>query len=137
MDVDVRPCTHEDYLDGLAPIFQFFGHRPDEETRARFEPLMPPERLLVARAGGVAVGGAGAFPFRISVPGGDVDAAGVSVVGVSPTHRRRGVLNTMMRALLEATHERGEPVAMLFASEGGIYGRFGYGLAALLGEISL
>ena len=40
----------------------------------------------------------------------------------------------MMAALLDQAAERGEPIAALFASEGAIYGRFGYGLAAFYGE---
>jgi predicted acetyltransferase len=35
-----------------------------------------------------------------------------------------------MRRQLEHVHERGEPLAALWASESQIYGRFGYGLAA-------
>jgi predicted acetyltransferase len=42
-----------------------------------------------------------------------------------------------MRAQLDDIHDRGEVLAALWASEGGIYGRFGYGLAALCGEIDL
>jgi len=42
-----------------------------------------------------------------------------------------------MRRQLEDAHERGEPIATLFAAEGGIYGRFGYGLASLAGDIEL
>jgi predicted acetyltransferase len=58
-------------------------------------------------------------------------------VGVLPSHRRRGVLTKLMRRQLADAHERGEPVATLYASEGGIYGRFGYGLASLAGDIEL
>ena len=54
----------------------------------------------------------------------------MTVVGVLPTHRRRGILDRMMRAQLADVRERGEPVAALWASEETIYGRFGYGLAA-------
>ena len=76
--------------------------------------------------------------FRITVPGGaQVPAAGVTRVGVQPTHRRRGINAAIMRAQLDDVHARGEPIAVLYASEGGIYGRFGYGLAAFLGEIDL
>ncbi len=55
------------------------------------------------------VGGAGAFPFEMTVPGGTVATAGVTVVGTFPTHRRRGVLRSMMRAQLDDVHARGEP----------------------------
>jgi predicted acetyltransferase len=55
----------------------------------------------------------------------------VTVVGVLPTHRRRGLLRRMMEAQLRDVRERGEPIAALWASEETIYGRFGYGLASL------
>jgi predicted acetyltransferase len=42
-----------------------------------------------------------------------------------------------MRAQLDDVHERGEPLAALFASDERIYGRFGYGLAQLVGEMQL
>jgi predicted acetyltransferase len=135
--MEIRPCKPEEYAQGLAPIWQFFGSLPNEDTLARWEPLMPAERLLAAWDGDLAVGGAGAFPFRLSIPGGEIDVAGVTVVGVSPTHRRRGILRQLMRAQLDAAHERGEAVAALWASEGGIYGRFGYGMASLGGEIDV
>ena len=74
------------------------------------------------------------MPFRLSVPGGSLPCAGTTVVGVAPTHRRRGVLRAMMRAHLDDAHERGEPLAALWASEEGIYGRFGYGRAVVRGR---
>jgi len=61
----------------------------------------------------------------------------VTVVGVQPTHRRRGVLTMMMREQLDDVRRRGEAVAFLWASESRIYGRFGYGLASLIGSIEL
>src|SRR5207247_258443 len=99
--------------------------------------VLPAERMHAAWERGRAVGGAGAFPFELTVPGGRVPAAGVSVVGVLPTHRRRGILKAMMRAQLDACHARGEPVACLWATEDTIYGRFGYGIASFTGEIEL
>ena len=93
--------------------------------------------MYAAWEGGRAVGGLGAFPFQLTVPGGRVPAAGVTIAAVLPTHRRRGVLRGMMRALLDACHARGEPVAYLWATEDTIYGRFGFGLASLTAEIDL
>ena len=94
--------------------------------------------MLAALDGGEIVGGAGAYLFETTVPGGaQVPTAGVMAVGVLPTHRRRGALTALMRRQLADAHERGEPIAMLFAAEGGIYGRFGYGLASLAGDIEL
>ena len=72
-----------------------------------------------------------------SVLAGAAAAAGLTVVGVRPTHRRRGILRGMMRAQLDDVHQRGEPVACLWASEDTIYGRFGYGLASLSGDLDI
>ena len=71
------------------------------------------------------------------MPGASVPCAGVTVVGTYPTHRRRGVLRAMMRAQLDDVHERGDPVAMQWASDELIYGRFGYGLASWVGDASI
>ena len=103
----------------------------------RFSKNLPVERMHAAREGGVTVGGAGAFPLEVSVPGASVPAAGVTVVGTYPTHRRRGVLRSLMRAQLDDVRERGEPLAILWASEDTIYGRFGYGMASQCAEVSV
>ena len=80
--------------------------------------MLPHERMHAAFEDGQIVGGAGAFPFELSVPGGSLPCAGVTAVGVHPTHRRRGVLRSMMDAQLRDVHERGEPIAALWASRG-------------------
>ncbi|MFI2210898.1 GNAT family N-acetyltransferase [Streptomyces sp. NPDC020141] len=88
------------------------------------------DRLIGAWDGAECVGTAGSFPFRVSVPGGTTaPMAGVSGVSVAATHRRRGILTSMMRRQLDDIRERGEPLAVLWASEPVIYGRFGYGMA--------
>ncbi|MCP9945813.1 GNAT family N-acetyltransferase [Streptomyces somaliensis] len=108
----------------------FGGVSEAPEERALWEALTEHERSLGVWDGEECVGTAGAFSFRLSVPGGAVvPAAGVTAVGVAPTHRRRGVLTSMMRRQLDDVRSWGEPLAVLTASEPGIYGRFGYGLA--------
>jgi predicted acetyltransferase len=136
--IEVRPCADTDELRRAFVIWHYFGSEPTPEDVERFAPLLPPERMHAAWDGDEIVGGAGAFAFDVSVPGGRrVPAAGTTVVGVLPTHRRRGILRELMRAHLDAARERGEPVAYLWASEATIYGRFGYGLGALTGELEL
>jgi len=85
------------------------------------------------------IGVAGMLTRDLTVPGlVPVPIAAVTAVGVLPDHRRRGVLTMLMRTQLHELHEaRGEPVAALWASEGGIYGRFGYGLASRMWRLSL
>jgi predicted acetyltransferase len=128
----VRACRSNDELGrAVGSIGHYFGWIPTTEDVERFSKLLPPERMHAAFDGADIVGGAGVFPFELTVPGGPVSCAGVTVVGVLPTHRRRGLLSRLMRAQLDDVHERGEPLAALFASEPTIYGRYGYGLAAL------
>jgi predicted acetyltransferase len=136
--IDVRACASPEEQRRAFVIWHYFGDEPSDEDLERFAPLLPPERMLAAWEGEEIVGGAGGFAFDVSVPGGRrIPACGTTVVGVLPTHRRRGVLTALMRAHLDAAHERGEPVAYLWASEATIYGRFGYGLGALAGTIDL
>jgi predicted acetyltransferase len=135
--VDVRQAKPEELLDGIAPVSHYFGSVPTEATARRFSRVLRPERMHVAEEDGQIVGGASAFEFELTVPGAIVPAAGVTIVGVLPTHTRRGILTQLMRAQLDDAHERGEAVACLWASEEKIYGRYGYGMAALCGEIEI
>jgi predicted acetyltransferase len=134
----VRPCRNlVEFGQAVFAIGQYFGMEPTEERMERFSKNLPIERMHAARENDVIVGGAGAFPFELTVPGGVVPSAGVTVVGTFPTHRRRGVLRALMRAQLDDVHARGEAVAILWASEDTIYGRFGYGMASVAGDVSV
>jgi predicted acetyltransferase len=138
MSFEVRPVAdNEEYRDAIHAIGQYFGMELTDEQVERFLKVLPLERMHAAREDGRIVGGAGAFSFDLSIPGGSLPTAGVSVVGVYPTHRRRGVLRAMMRVQLDDARDRGEPLAALWSSEETIYGRFGYGVAAWVGEISI
>jgi predicted acetyltransferase len=137
--VEVRPCSSvEELREALAPINHYFGSDATLENAERFAQWAELERMVAARIDGAVVGGAGSMTFDVSVPGGaTVPTAGVTVVGVLPSHRRRGVLNAMMQSLLDDARRRGDAIAALWASEGTIYGRYGYGLAARIGELTL
>jgi predicted acetyltransferase len=138
MAFDVRPVRDlAEFTGAFFAIGQYFGSVPTEERMQRWVDQLGLERMHGAWLDGVIVGGAGAFTFNLTVPGGDLPTAGVTVVGVYPTHRRRGVLRSLMRAQLDDVHKRGEPLAALWASEEPIYGRFGYGVASFCGEIEL
>jgi predicted acetyltransferase len=138
MSLDVRPCVDLGEFDrALLSIGQYFGQEADPEGVERFTRMLPVERMHAAWEDGEIVGGAGGFPFEMSVPGALLRCAGTTVVGVAPTHRRRGVLRSMMRAHLDDVHDRGEPIAALWASEETIYGRFGYGVAAYQGDVKI
>ena len=136
---EIRPTRDvEEFKRAVGAIGHYFGGWPaDDEAAQRFSSNLPFDRMHAAFDGDRIVGGAGAFPFELTVPGGTVRCGGVTVVGVLPTHRRRGILTAMMRVQLEDIRDRGEPIAALWASEEVIYRRFGYGLASLSGEMAL
>jgi predicted acetyltransferase len=136
--IEVRACAPDEVGRAFDPIWHYFGGRAEAEDVERFAPILPAERVHAAFEDGAIVGGAGAYLFETTVPSAaKVPTAGVMAVGVLPTHRRRGVLTQLMRRQLGDAHERGEPFALLYASEGGIYSRFGYGVASLAGDIEL
>jgi predicted acetyltransferase len=114
----------------MRAVFLPFGWAARDEDTTVFAPLVELDRAMAAYDGERVVGTAGAFSMQLSVPGGELPMAGVTMVGVHPTHRRKGLLREMMRRQLDDIRERGEPIAGLWASEAAIYQRFGYGLAS-------
>src|SRR5438876_8088934 len=100
----------------------------DEELTVSSE-ITEFDRTLAFFDGAELVATAGIFSCEMTLPGGTLPCGGVTRVAVVTTHRRRGLLTAMMRRQLDDMHERGEPLAALYASEAPIYGRFGYGLA--------
>ena len=99
---------------------------------------MPTDSTVLACDGRDVVGMAHYLDLRLTVPGGAVlPMAGVTIVGVAPTHRRRGILRTMYTELHNRIADARYPIAGLTASEGGIYGRFGYGPATIEQEFSV
>lgn len=139
MAIEVRPCgSAEELRAAMSAIWHYFGGTATEEDAERFMQLIELERMHAAFEGERIVGGAGAWTYEVSVPGGGaIPCAGVTVVGVLPSHRRRGVLRSLMRAQLEDCRARGDAAAYLWASEGTIYPRFGYGLASRVGRMRL
>ena len=129
MDIVVRPVTDAEYGAYGRSIALSFGVDYEEEKQAHEREMIPVEDTLAAFEDGKLVGTEGAFRMTLAIPGGQVPMVGVTSIGVRPTHHRRGILTAMMRARLEGMRERGEWLAGLWASESGIYGRFGYGVA--------
>jgi len=133
----VRPVTEAEFPE-FCQTFCEALLLPAEGRVESLRTVVDLERTLAAFDGDRIVGTTLLFSFESALPGGIRPVAGVSAVGVLPTHRRRGVLTALMRRQLRDVHERGEEaVSLLFASEGGIYGRFGYGLGSLLGTVTV
>jgi predicted acetyltransferase len=128
--MELQPVAAHEVRDVLAALAAAFLKDIDEEEAALDARVIEPERTLVARDDGRIVASAAVLPRGLTVPGGTLPVAAVSLVGVAPSHRRRGLLSAMMRRQLADVRDAGEAVAALWASEASIYGRFGYGMAA-------
>jgi predicted acetyltransferase len=142
MPVEIRTIEPGELLAWDAAVGAGF-HRPDPTAAeaagraAQFATELDLSRAHAAFDDGRIVGTFRSSPTELTVPGGSVTADAITNVTVAPTHRRRGLLSTFMRADLAAAAERGEPVAILVASEWPIYGRFGFGPAADMAEYEI
>ncbi|WP_329047472.1 GNAT family N-acetyltransferase [Amycolatopsis sp. NBC_01488] len=132
-DFDVRPVTDDE----RRATFDLLGralhsNRVSDDFWARYGVSWPAAHKFGAFDGGVPIGITSSFDTEIAVPGGAVLPLGaVDGVGVRADRTRRGVLTAMMAAQLADFAARGITLAALHASEPTIYGRFGYGSAAL------
>ena len=107
-----------------------YAPAPDDKWKIAEDSYVP-GRAFGAFDGEELIGTAQSWAARLGVPGGaDVSMAAVSRVGVRIDWTRRGVLSALFREQLAAFREAGEITATLRASEGPIYGRFGYGVAS-------
>ena len=126
----IRPISEEEFSAFYAVIEHAFNAQDPTGEELRHEMgVFEFDRSLAAFDGADIVGTAAALSLRMTVPGGAAAVAGVTAVATAPSHRRRGILTSLMHRQLADLRERGEAVAALFASEAGIYTRFGYGAA--------
>jgi predicted acetyltransferase len=127
----LRPITPDEFdAFGAVPTQAFNEAAWPAEAIDQERLIFEFDRSLAAFDGDAIVGTAAAYSFQLTVPGAIAATAGVSFVSVLPSHRRRGILSAMMRHQLTDIAARGEAVAALYASESGLYGRFGYGCAS-------
>lgn len=129
-DITIRPVTPDEYPAFVEAFMDGFSEDlPSKTFPEMIRKTLPPERTLAAFDGDVLVGTFGGYDLLLTVPGGTVRMEGTTVVTVSPTHRRLGLASAMMTEHLDNAAAQGYPVAGLWASESGIYGRYGYGIA--------
>jgi predicted acetyltransferase len=129
--IEFRPVSAGEMPALFDAVERAFGSDVSPEVAPYEIAALQPARSLAGFDGDRIIATAGIFTFEMTVPGGPVPVAGVTWVGVLPTHRRRGILTAIMRRQLNDLHDSGEPVAALWASEPVIYRRFGYGSAAV------
>lgn len=131
MSLTVRPITDDELVPWLEAVSVGFLDRPDHQAIAtEVRPHWDLTRVLGAFDGTRITGTFRTWATRLTVPGGaQIPGSAVTGVAVLPTHRRRGILSALAAAEATAARERGEVVALLYASEYPIYQRFGYGPA--------
>ena len=122
----LTPADQEAFEAACHLAFHEVAHPMDVGMDQR---VTDPERTFAVREDGEIVATGANLARELTVPGGTIRMGGVSAIGVVAGHTRRGHLTAMMRRLLDDARDAGEPVAALWASEGAIYGRFGFGLA--------
>ncbi|MEU0248572.1 GNAT family N-acetyltransferase [Streptomyces sp. NPDC006235] len=139
--MEIRSTTDDDLDVFVDTVHAAFGRFPETSVDGGglwWSALEMDRCLLALTADGRPVGTAATYPFELTLPGETlVPAAGVTAVGVLPSHRRQGVLSAMMRHQLTELRARGEFLSVLLASEATIYGRFGYGPATYTQQLTV
>ena len=128
--LEMRTVTTGEFAQWLRVEARAYGNRLDVDPEV-LRPHFDLDRSIAVFDHGNIVGGAHSHRLEMSIPGASAIIAGVANIFVQPTHRRQGLMSRMMHHQLEDIHERGEPLAALFATESNIYRRFGYGIGSL------
>lgn len=138
--IDIRTATEADWPEMFAHDVRAFGSPFGDEAADLLRRTLDLDRFVVARdtEDGSLVGVAGSFALTLTLPGGaQREVPGVSWVAVAPSHRRLGVLRMMLDELHARFVKAGAAVAILTASEGTIYNRFGYGTATFIDQVTI
>jgi predicted acetyltransferase len=129
--VEIRTAVDDDWRAISRVDTQAFGYTMTQEEEDRSRSMMDLSRFRIAVDAGDVVGVAGSYELHMTMPGGRaLPTGGVTWVSVAVTHRRQGIMSRLLDAVHEDIRGRGEPLAALTASEGGIYERVGYGIAS-------
>jgi predicted acetyltransferase len=127
----IRTITADEFGELTRVPTLAFGQVWPAEGLEHERKLIEFDRTIAALDGKQMVGSASSHSVRLTVPGGSAAAAGITLVSVLPTYRRRGILTSLMDWLLADAARRGEALAILFATEASIYARFGFGMASM------
>ena len=131
---ELRPVTAEEWPVFFRALLDVFGEVPSGDVLDRPTGVAELDRTLALWDGDGVVATSGIYSRTLTVPGGVVPCAGITWITVAPTHRRRGILTSIMRRQLDEVHaQQREPVAALWAAEAAIYGRYGYAPATFKG----
>jgi len=138
MPITLRTAVDSDWPTICHTDARAFGGSYTPEMIERARPMHDMSRFELAFDGKELAAVVGVYSLQVTVPGGaKLPMGGLTWVSTSATHRRQGLLTRLMARTLADIDSRGEPVAMLGASEGGIYERFGFGIATQVRSTSI
>jgi predicted acetyltransferase len=138
MDIDIRPITPEQGDEFSAVMATAFGEEFTEEELADHDRWFEYDRSIGAFDGDRIVGTGGAYSMDLTLPGlATIPIGGLTAISVLPTHRRRGILRSMIAYHFQEVEGRGELVSALGASESLLYGRYGYGMATSFADYEI
>jgi predicted acetyltransferase len=131
----VHPVPRDQVVDWTSAMMTTFLADPAESrvwAQWRSEHGWSPERSWGARDRGRWIATLRTLETTLTVPGGSlISADALTNVTVAATHRRRGLLRSLLASSLDAASDRGDAVSVLFAAEYPIYSRFGYAPSTL------
>ena len=134
----IRESTADDVPTLVRALWSAFGNQLTDAQLQGAREFLEVDRTFVATDEDRVVGSGGAITLELTVPGpATVPTAGVTFVGVVPTHRRQGIMTAVMARLADDARRRREPLAALLASESTIYRRFGFGVAVSAGMVEI
>jgi predicted acetyltransferase len=137
-DVEIRPVREDEFPAVFALSCAAFGEQATEEDEKAHRLGFPFGQALAAFDSGRMVATSAVYSQELTLPGGaTVPMGGLTWVATLPTHRRRGLLRRLLSVQFAQMTARGEVVSGLEASEGSIYGRFGYGPATSVMSFSV
>jgi predicted N-acetyltransferase YhbS len=133
-----RPARRTD-VETLAELGMRVWRISSLERRREFFTDHPRFGLRDVRVGeldGQVVASAVLYPLQAFVRGQRVPVTGIGSVGVAPEHRRRGIGEALMRAVLRELRQEGRALSMLYAFRGSYYRKLGYGTAEVIETLS-
>ncbi len=131
MSIEIRPPTEDEWPAVCRADGRAFGNTYTQAEMDLRRPLHDLSRFRVAFDDSEVVGVASSYALDVTLPGGaSVPMGGTTWVSVAATHRRQGLMRRVVSAVHDDIDARGEPLATLGASEGGIYEHLGYGIGS-------
>jgi predicted acetyltransferase len=138
MTIEIRQPTDDEFGDVCRVDGRAFGFAYTDQDIEKQRPWHDMSRFRIAVDAGRIVSVAGSYAKEMTLPGGStVPMGGVTWVSTAATHRRQGLARRVIDAVHADIDDRGEPLAALSASEGGIYEKLGYGIASTVRATSI